>query len=143
MSTTKIGRDRQIARNPGRPAVPLWGGDIFTALGCSLDVKIRGLWGGNAAEPSNLFSHCQHHGPPRLSNPLRGPRRHRASVVRVLTLCGCGPSTWRPHCTPPRGIRLRRQVQRLDFCRWPGHSSWSGERLLIELSPPLQEQVPP
>ena len=84
-----------------------------TALGWRHPLSTR-LWpggenprvmGGHAAEPSNLSSHRLRHGPPRLSNPLRGPGRHRASVVRLPTLCGCGPSKWRPRCPPHRGIR--------------------------------------
>ena len=46
------GPDRQIARNPRRPVVPLWGGDIPRAPGCSLEVTIRWLWG--VKQPSRL-----------------------------------------------------------------------------------------
>ena len=46
------GPDRQMARNPRRPAVPLWGGDIPRAPGCSLGVTICWLWGDT--QPSRL-----------------------------------------------------------------------------------------
>ena len=38
-------RPSNCSRNPRRPVVPLWGGDIPRAPGCSLEVTIRWLWG--------------------------------------------------------------------------------------------------
>ena len=102
------GPDRQIARNPRRPAVPLWGGDIPRAPGCSLGVTICWLWGDT--QPSRLTCSSIPATTDRIGTPRsiqREPVRHRVSVPAVLTLCGCGRSTaappW-PLCTV--GIRL-------------------------------------
>ena len=101
----QIGRDRQIARNPQRPAVPLWVGDILRAPDCSLEVKIRGLWvstqtscvtcsriaGATAAGPG-LYSRCAevaaHRGAPLPSAPWDqalavGSETRRRSVARA------------------------------------------------------------
>jgi hypothetical protein len=97
--------------------------------------------GGQAAEPSNLLSHGPDRGflPGRGCPPLPGCRlvtgRTRAVRMRALPR---GPRL------PLRvaGIRLERQVQRLDVGRWTGPQVFLGERLLKELAPPLREQAP-
>ena len=78
-----IGPDRQIARNPRRPAVPRWGGDIPCAPGCSLGVTIRWLWG--VKQPSRLT--CSRKQAPRPApaiQPLAG-----SGAAPSVGPCGC------------------------------------------------------
>ena len=68
-------------RRVGGLAGSEWGGYILRAPGCSLEVKIRGLWVG-AQQTRRTCS--------RIAGALA------AGFWAVLTLCGCGCSSWRP-----------------------------------------------
>jgi hypothetical protein len=81
-----IGPDRQIARNPPRPAVPLWGGDIARAPGCSLGLTICCLWGDT--QPSRLTCSRKPVATDRIGTPAKSGGTSECGSLRVLTLCG-------------------------------------------------------
>ena len=79
-----IGPDRQIARNPRRPAVPRWGGDIPCAPGCSLGVTIRWLWGDT--QPSRLTCSRKPVAADRIGTPAKSGGTDAAPSAGP---CGC------------------------------------------------------
>ena len=90
------GPDRQIARNPRRPAVPFWGGDISGHHAVAWVVTIRWLWG--VKQPSRLT--CSVTGwigvscPAGAVPPCQGPRPvpSCAHVVRMWALLSGAPA---------------------------------------------------
>ena len=90
------GPDRQIARNPRRPEVPSWGGDVLRTPCCSMEVTIRRLWGDK--QPSRLT--CSVTGRIGASYPAgavplcQGPRPvpGRAHAVRMWALPSGAPA---------------------------------------------------
>ena len=90
------GLDRQIARNPRRPAVPSYGGDVLWTACCSMEVTIRRLWGDK--QPSRLT--CSVTGQIGASYPAgavplcQGPHQvpDRAHAVRMWALLSGAPA---------------------------------------------------
>ncbi len=96
--------------------------------------------GGHAAEPSNLFSHTCATARPGSPTPRGVLGATERWSLRVLMPGGCGPLQVAPPL-PLRsmGIRLSRQVQRLDVGRWTGYSGVFSGSVCLRNSPRPRE----
>jgi hypothetical protein len=116
-----IGPGRQIALNPRRPAVPLCGGDIPRAPGCSLGVTIRWVWGDT--QPSRLTCCCKPGAVDHIGTPAKSGGTDVAPSAGSCECSRCADEAL--PLAPPEAlftveIRLLLQVHRPYVGRWTG-----------------------